>query len=154
PNPVHGLWIGATLASVVAVVQGTIAMSFLNAEPWIGLRRAAGTMLDANAYGAVAAVAGPLAFVSLPQLRIRHLRVWQASALAINWAGAWMSGSRTALLCGAFGTVLLVYEVLRADRRDDAASRDTSSLLAGVAAIVLLLIVAAGAVGPARRIVE
>jgi len=46
PNPVHGLWIGATLASIVAVVQGTIAMSFLNAEPWIGLRRAAGTMLD------------------------------------------------------------------------------------------------------------
>ena len=151
PNPVHGLWIGATVASIVAIVQGTIAMSFLNAEPWIALRRAAGTMLDANAYGAVAAVAGPLAFVSLPQLRIRHLRVWQASALAINWAGAWMSGSRTALLCGVFGTLLLVYELVRSSARDETASRNTWSLLAGVAVVVLVLAIGAGAIGPLER---
>src|SRR4029453_16055095 len=77
PNPVHGLWIGVTFASIVAIIQGTIAMSFLNVEPWIGLRRAAGTMLDANAYGAVAAVAGPLAFVSLPHLVNRPIRALQ-----------------------------------------------------------------------------
>ena len=151
PNPVHGLWIGASLASVVAIVQGTIAMSFLNAEPWIGLRRAAGTMLDANAYGAVAVVAGPLAFVSLPQLRIRHVRVWQAAALAINWAGAWMSGSRTALLCGVFGTLLLAYELVRSSARDETASRNTWSLLAGVAVVVLVLAIGAGAIGPLER---
>jgi hypothetical protein len=68
PNPAHGLWIGSSVASIVAVVQGTIAMPFLNVEPWIGLRRATGTLLDANAYGAVAALTGPLAFVSLPHL--------------------------------------------------------------------------------------
>jgi hypothetical protein len=135
----------------VAIVQGTIAMSFLNAEPWIGLRRAAGTMLDANAYGAVAAVAGPLAFVSLPLLRSRHLRVWQASALAINWAGAWMSGSRTALLCGVFGTLLLAYELVRSSARDENASRNTWSLLAGVAVVVLVLAIGAGAIGPLER---
>ena len=150
-NPVHGLWIGATLASIVAIVQGTMAMSFLNAEPWIGLRRAAGTMLDANAYGAVAAMAGPLAFVSLPQLRIRHLRVWQASALAINWAGAWMSGSRTGLVCGVFGTLLLAYELVRSSARDETASRNTWSLLAGVAVVVLVLAIGAGAIGPLER---
>jgi hypothetical protein len=152
PNPVHGLWIGATLASIVAIVQGTIAMSFLNAEPWIGLRRAAGTMLDANAYGAVAAVAGPLAFVSIPQLLNRHVRALQASALAINWAGAWMSGSRTALLCGVFGTLLLAYELVRSSERDETASRNTWSLLAGVAVVVLVLAVGAGAIGPLERI--
>ena len=150
-NPVHGLWIGATLASVVAIVQGTIAMSFLNAEPWIGLRRAAGTMLDANAYGAVAAVAGPLAFVSLPRLVNRPVRALQASVLAINWAGAWMSGSRTALLCGVFGTLLLAYELVRSTARDDAASRNTWSLLAGVAVVVLVLAIGAGAIGPLER---
>ena len=151
PNPVHGLWIGVTLASIVAIVQGTIAMSFLNAEPWIGLRRAAGTMLDANAYGAVAAVAGPLAFVSLPQLLNRHIRTLQASALAINWAGAWMSGSRTALLCGVFGTLLLAYELVRNSARDETASRHNWSLLAGVAAVVLVLTIGAGAIGPLER---
>jgi hypothetical protein len=151
PNPVHGLWIGATVASIVAIVQGTIAMSFLNAEPWIGLRRAAGTMLDANAYGAVAAVAGPLAFVSLPQLLNRHVRALQASALAINWAGAWMSGSRTALLCGVFGTLLLAYELVRSSARDETASRNTWSLLAGVGVVVLVLAIGAGAIGPLER---
>ena len=151
PNPVHGLWIGVTLASIVAIVQGTVAMSFLNEEPWIGLRRAAGTMLDANAYGAVAAVAGPLAFVSLPRLVNRHVRALQASVLAINWAGAWMSGSRTALLCGVFATLLLAYELVRSSARDEVASRNTWSLLAGVAVVVLVLAIGAGAIGPLER---
>jgi hypothetical protein len=151
PAPVHGLWIGATVASVVAIVQGTIAMSFLNAEPWIGLRRAAGTMLDANAYGAVAAVAGPLAFVSLRQSGSRRVRASRAPALAINWAGAWMSGSRTALLCGVFGTLLLAYELVRSSARDETASRNTCSLLAGVAVVVLVLAIGAGAIGPLER---
>ena len=151
PNPVHGLWTGATIASIVAVVQGTIAMSFLNAEPWIGLRRAAGTMLDANAYGAVAAIAGPLAFVSLRQLGSRRIRALRAPALAINWAGAWMSGSRTALLCGVFGTLLLAYELVRSSARDETASRKTWSLLAGVAVVVVVLAIGAGAIGPLER---
>jgi O-antigen ligase len=139
------------VASIVAVVQGTIAMPFLNVEPWIGLRRATGTLLDANAYGAVAALAGPLAFVSLPQLWRRHVRVAQAAVLAVNWAGAWMSGSRTGLLCGAFGTLLLVYELVRGSARDEAESRNTRSLLAGVGAVVLVLAIGAGAIGPLER---
>ena len=119
---------------------------------WPGLRRAAGTLLDANAYGTIAAFAGPLAFVSIPHLRWRHTRSAQAAALAINWAGAWMSGSRTAFVCGALGTVLLVYELLRASRRTEENARETSSLLAGIAVIVLLLITVAGAIGPFRRV--
>ena len=154
PNPAHGLWLGATFASLVAIYQGTVNMAFLNAGPWIGLRRAAGTLLDANAYGAIAALAGPIAFVSIPYLRLRHPRQLQAAALAINWAGAWMSGSRTGLLCGAVGTLLLVYELLRGGARDESASRDTSSLLAGIAVVVLLFIVGAGAIGPVQRIIE
>jgi hypothetical protein len=152
PNPAYGLLLGATVASMVAVVQGTLDMALLNTQPWIGLRRAAGTLLDANAYGAVAALAGPLAFVSLPHFWRRHGRVAQAAALAINWAGAWMSGSRTALLCGAFGTLLLAYELVRSSARDETASRNTWSLLAGVAVVVLVLAIGAGAIGPLERI--
>jgi hypothetical protein len=151
PNPIHGLSIGATLASIVAVVQGTVAMSFLNVEPWISLRRASGTMLDANAYGVIAAVAGPLAFVSLPQLWKRHVRAAQVAALAINWTGAWMSGSRTALLCGVVGTLLLAYELVRANARDETSSRHAWSLLAAVGVVVLVLAIGAGAIGPLER---
>jgi hypothetical protein len=158
PLAVHGLWIGASIASVVAIYQGTVNIGFLSGGVWPGLRRAAGTLLDANAYGTVAALAGPIAFVSIPSLRIRHTRLAQAAALALNWGGTWMSGSRTALVCGAFGTLLLVYELLRESRiggrREDARVRDTPSLLAGVAVVVLLLAVGAGAIGPLKRLTE
>jgi len=153
PRAVHGLWVGASIASVVAIYQGTVNMAFLSGGIWPGLRRAAGTLLDANAYGSVAAVAGPIAFVSIPYLRIRHTRAAQAAVLALNWAGAWMSGSRTAMVCGAFGTLLLVYELLRAGRRDDSA-RETPSLLAGVVVVVLLVAIGSGAVGPLKRMAE
>ncbi|HEY3159824.1 MAG TPA: O-antigen ligase family protein [Vicinamibacterales bacterium] len=154
-QPVHALWIGATLASLVAIYQGTVDIAFLSGGVWPGLRRAAGTLLDANAYGTVAAFAGPIAFVSIPHLHWRHTRSAQAAALAINWAGAWMSGSRTAFVCGALGTVLLVYELLRASTRSrEADTREASSLLAGIAAIVLLLITVAGAIGPFRRVMS
>ena len=154
PAAVHALWIGATLASLVAIYQGTVNIAFLSGGVWPGLRRAAGTLLDANAYGTVAAFAGPIAFVSIPHLGWRHARAAQAAALAVNWAGAWMSGSRTAFVCGALGTMLLVYELLRAGRRADGDTRETSSLLAGIAVVVLLLITVAGAIGPFRRIVS
>jgi len=153
PRAIHGLWIGASIASLVAIYQGTVNMAFLSGGIWPGLRRAAGTLLDANAYGSVAALAGPIAFVSIPYLRIRHTRVAQAAVLALNWAGAWMSGSRTAVVCGAIGTLLLVYELLRAGRRDDSA-RETPSLLAGVAVVVLILAIGAGAIGPLQRMAE
>jgi hypothetical protein len=156
PEPrtaVAGLLLGATVASLVAIYQGTVNFAFLSGGVWPGLRRAAGTLLDANAYGAVAAFAGPLAFVTIPSLHVRHTRALQALALAINWAGAWMSGSRTAFICGAIGTLLLVYELLRESGREEAEARNTSSLLAGIAAIVLVLIALAGAIGPVRRMV-
>jgi hypothetical protein len=152
PNPVLGLLVGATLASLVAIYQGTVNIAFLSGGVWPGLRRAAGTLLDANAYGIVAAFAGPLAFVSIPSLRLRHTRMTQAAALAINWAGVWMSGSRTAFICGALGTLLLVYELLRSSKRTGEEARDSSSLLAGAVALVLVLIGIAGAIGPFRRI--
>jgi len=151
PEPVKGLLIGATIASLVAIYQGTVNIAFLSGGVWPGLRRAAGTLLDANAYGTVAAIAGPLAFVSIPSFRLRHPRMAQAAALAINWAGAWMSGSRTAFVCGALGTLLLVYELLRTSTRTEGHARDSSPLLAGVVAMVLVLIGVAGAIGPVRR---
>lgn len=154
PHAVHGIWIGASIASLVAIYQGTVSMAFLSGGIWPGLRRAAGTLLDANAYGSVAALAGPIAFVSIPYLGFRHTRVAQAAVLALNWAGAWMSGSRTAMVCGAFGTLLLVYEFLRAGRRDDVSARETPSLLAGVAVVVLILAIGAGAIGPLQRMAE
>jgi hypothetical protein len=152
-QPVLGLLVGATIASIVAIYQGTVDIAFLSGGIWPDLRRAAGTLLDANAFGTIAAFAGPLAFVAIPALHLRHSRTLQAAALAVNWGGAWMSGSRTAFVCGALGTLLLVYALVRTRTRDTEANHHTSSLLAGAAAMVLVLIGVAGAVGPFRRFV-
>ena len=57
--------------SLVATIQGTIDLSFLGSEPWISLKRAPGTLLDANAYGALAAIAAPIVagLRALPQVK-------------------------------------------------------------------------------------
>src|SRR3954452_12200946 len=105
PSVVHGLWIGATLASVVAVYQGAVDLSFLSTANWIAQRRATGTLLDANAYGMCAILAGPMAFVALRATRRKQATTIATLILIVNVIGMWMSGSRTALLAGIAGMI-------------------------------------------------
>ena len=60
---VHALWIGATVASLVAVYQGTVDLGLLSTAFWAARMRATGTMLDANAMGVCAALAAPMRFL-------------------------------------------------------------------------------------------
>ena len=112
PAVVHGLWIGATVSSLVALYQGTVDIEFLSSTEWAARGRVTGMMLGANAYGMVAALAAPLAAVAAASL---PTRAWWfgAGAFAVNWVGVWMSGSRTALLCVLVGTVALVLSAVR-----------------------------------------
>lgn len=112
---IHPLWIGATVSSVIAVLQGTVDLGLLNPEFWATLRRATGTMLDANAYGLCAALAAPLGFLGMRALA-PHAPAAAVTVFAINLAGLWLSGSRTALLSGAIGTAALVVGVWRERR--------------------------------------
>ena len=106
PAVVHGLWIGATVSSLVALYQGTVDLEFLSSAEWAARGRATGMMLDANAYGMVAALAAPLAALAAVSLATRA-RWLGAGAFVINLGGVWMSGSRTALLCVLAGAVAL-----------------------------------------------
>jgi len=112
PAVVHGLWIGATVSSLVALYQGVVDLEFLSSAAWASLGRATGLMLDANAYGMVAALAAPLAAVVTCSLQSR-VRWFCAAGFLINWGGVWMSGSRTALLCALVGTVAFVMNEIR-----------------------------------------
>ena len=112
PPVVHGLWIGATVSSLVALYQGLVDLEFLSSAEWAVEGRATGLMLDANAYGMIAAVAAPLAAVAAGSLPTRAWWIC-ASAFAINWGGVWMSGSRTALLCALAGTLALAISAVR-----------------------------------------
>lgn len=149
PRAVHGLWIGVTLASVVAILQGIVDLGFLNVELWTGEGRASGTMLDANAFGTAAAIAGPVGYLAL-RGESRAKAAGGVIVLAVNWSGVWMSSSRTALLCALIGAVGLAIGILRS-RRDEPA-RHRPLLLAAAAAVAGVVILFAGAIGPLERI--
>ena len=113
PAFVHALWVGATVSSLVALYQGTVDLEFLSSAAWASRGRATGLMLDANAYGVIAALAAPLAALGARVLS-SPLRWYGVAAFVINWGGVWVSGSRTALLCAVAGTVAFaISEVAR-----------------------------------------
>jgi hypothetical protein len=152
PGAGHALWIGTTLASTVAVFQGTIDLTFLNPPFWSALGRATGTMLEANGYGHAAAMAGPVAFVVLRSAR-PHAPAWAWAALAVNWLGLWMSGSRlAALFCGATGAAGLAVALWRSSEPGARGRTIGSAALLATAAMALVL--GGVATGPLRRLAE
>lgn len=151
PSLLHPLWIATTLASLVAIYQGLVDLSLLNTGFWAESRRASATLLDANAYGICAALAGPSAIVALrgvgwPRSGPLITLVW-----AINLAGLWMSGSRVAALCGG---VALVAVGIALWRQAGSAPRRVVAVAAGGAVLVALLVFGSGAVGPAGRLFD
>jgi hypothetical protein len=151
PRAFHALWRGVTVASLVAVYQGWIDLTFLSTAFWANELRAAGTLLDANGYGMLAAMAAPVAAWWLrahPPVAI--------AVFAINAVGLWMSGSRTALVGAVAGMLGLVAATALGRVRGRGAS-DPRRLAAAIVALVLVLgaVFAAGAaIGPVRRITE
>ena len=162
---VHGLWISATLASLVAIYQGTLDLAFLSTLFWASRSRATGTLLDANAMGMCAALAGPIAVLALRQARPHVERdpvarrlyespgVVNAIALlvfVVNIAALWMSGSRAATLCGVIsaGVVAVAVWSSLGPRARRIAPWAGGAVVTLVAAIVLT----SNAIGPARRL--
>ena len=146
PRVLSALWIATTLASLVAIYQGLIDLDALNTGFWANLRRASGLMLDANAYGICAALAGPSALLVLRGPRAGAIG---AAITAINVAGLWMSGSRTAALCGLIALGAAGIAVWRTGTH-----RRMVGIAAASAAIVAIAIVASGASGPLQRLFD
>ena len=146
----QALWVSATAASLVALYQGAIDLGFLSTPFWANERRAAGTLLDANGYGTLAALAAPVAVL---WLKARGRTAAAVTVFMVNAVGLWMSGSRTALVCGLAGTAGLAAALLLRDRRSSRAPR-----VVAIAVAALLLVAGIGvfgsAIGPLRRIAE
>ena len=153
PAVVHGLWIGATISSLVALYQGTVDLEFLNSAAWAARGRATGMMLDANAYGMMAALAAPLAAVAAGSL---SAGAWWlgAGAFAVNWGGVWMSGSRTALLCALVGTVALAIGLVRRLRVRRMVWVSGAGTLAVLMAALALTVTLSRTTGPLERTEE
>jgi hypothetical protein len=153
PAIAHGLWIGATVSSLVALYQGTVDLEFLSSAVWASLGRATGLMLDANAYGMLAALAAPLAAVAACSLQPR-LRWYGAAAFVINWGGVWMSGSRTALLCALAGTVAFAINEVRRRRVRRVVWASAVGALTALLAALVLTVTLSRTTGPLERTEE
>ena len=162
---VHSIWISATLASLVAIYQGTIDLGFLSTPFWASRSRTTGTLLDANAMGMCAALAGPIAVLALRQARsmvkrqqmARPFYEWPGAANAIallvfvvNIAALWMSGSRAATLCGVISSGVVAVTVWSS--LGPRARRIAPWAGGAVVTLVAAIVLTSNAIGPARRL--
>ena len=108
-----GFGAGWVVAGLVAVYQVSVDFEFLNMGHWAYQRRAAGTLMDANPYGLVAAVSGPAIAAAMWPPTVPRRAIAVTAALGLSWFGLWASGSRSALLAGAVATVALGYQLWR-----------------------------------------
>lgn len=133
----------AALGAVLTVYQGFVDPGALSAGRWPELQRAAGSMLDANASGALFA----LWCVGLLALALRLVRYWKVAAAAgslLAAAAVWATGSRTALLAvviGLAGTAIAIWRGL-------ASWRTRGRFVAAVAGGGLLLVATVGWLDP------
>jgi hypothetical protein len=94
------------LSCVVGVYQGFVNVAFLSGHIWPSMQRAAGTLMDANVFGMLAALWGPAFVVLAFRSRGRASRIVALAALSLSWSGVWLSGSRTAMLTAVIGLTL------------------------------------------------
>ena len=153
PLILNGLWMGATVASVVAVLQGTIDLGLLSTPFWEERRRATGLMLDANSYGVCAALAAPIGFLSMRRLAPAAPSA-AAAVFAINMAGMWLSGSRTTLLCGVVGTVALIVGLWRERRVSSAPSTRAAIWIPANLLAVMAVVMLTPAASPIERALD
>ncbi len=123
---------GLLLGAGLAIYQWTVDIEFLSDHQWPYYGRAAGGLLDGNAFGAVlgmwSAAALSFALTSAPARFAGGI-----AATLIVWTGVWATGSRMALLAALVGVSLIAWSGLRGRR----AGSNRKRLAAAMAVIVL-----------------
>jgi hypothetical protein len=146
------LGISAALSCALSCYQAFVDLTFWSSGGWVLLRRASGTLLDANASGMLAAcwMAGFVALAGAWQGRRRVIAAGAGALLA--FAAVWASGSRTALLAAMVGAG---FTLTAAVLQTTPAARRRTGLLVGaaaIAAIVLFSVLPLPTIGPLERL--
>ena len=146
------LGISAALSCALSWYQAFVDLNFWGSGVWALLRRASGTMLDANVSGMVAAfwMGG---FVALAGAWLGRRRMIAAgTGLLLTFVAVWASGSRTALLAAVVGAG---FGLAAAVRQTTPATRRRSGLLiaaSAAAAIALFSVLPLPTIGPLERL--
>lgn len=143
----------AVAACLLGTYQGFVDLEFLSGGNWPSIGRAAGSMVDANSFGMIAAL-WVSAFVALGFQQRGRARAWLAGAAGLlALAGLWASGSRSALIAVLLAAALIVYGVWRALPSRASRLRLLAALVAAAAILAAVVAVAPGqASGPIRRL--
>jgi hypothetical protein len=146
------LGLSAFLACLLGAYQGTIDLEFWTSGNWHVLKRAAGSMLDGNVSGMVAACWAP-AFIALGlQLNVPYRRLAAGAGSGLALVAVWASGSRTALLAALFGVMWVAAVIVR--RLEGPTKRWAIAAAAGcvVVAIVMASALPLRTIGPIERL--
>jgi hypothetical protein len=146
------LGIGAVFSCALSCYQAFVDLTFWSSGGWALLRRASGTLLDANASGMLAAcwMGGFIALAGAWHGRKRAIVAGAGALLA--FAAVWSSGSRTALLAALVGAG---FALTAAVLQTTAAARRRTGLLVGasaIAALVALSVLPLPTIGPIERL--
>jgi hypothetical protein len=133
---------GAAISCGVGFYQGMFDITFLSGHVWPHMRRATGTLMDANAFGAVAALMGPVAVVAIARTKSRWVLPSAALAMLIAIVAVWVSGSRSALAAVMFASVVIGYENWR-----QSSTRDLGVGRRGITAAVVIAVLVVAAAG-------
>jgi hypothetical protein len=128
---------GIVIASGVGAYQGFVDVAFLSGHRWPTLQRAAGTLMDANVFGMLAALWAPAFVVLGLSASRRSSAVLSLMFMFMSWIGVWTSGSRTALLALLAGTAIALTDAVRSVRP----GRARRGLLAGLASAAAIFVV-------------
>lgn len=124
--------IGIILGCLLAAYQSSRDFFFLSYGPWAGSKRAAGSLLDGDAFGALAGFWSSAFVAMVGSLAVPEVVLGGLGVLAA-WAGLWATGSRSALLSGVIGVVFVAWAALRSIRWS------RTSLFGAVVALALLV---------------
>ncbi|MEO8259444.1 MAG: O-antigen ligase family protein [Acidobacteriota bacterium] len=140
------LFAGAAISAAAAVYQSFGHVTFLNPTVYGGLGRAAGTLLDGNAFGVVAAMwLPPIAALALSSISRRTpiflgLSIVWTVVLAAFGRAVWATGSRTGLLTAVVGTTVFILS----SWRSFSPTRTRALIAGGILAAVLTAVAVAG----------
>lgn len=127
------------VACCFAIYQGFFDLAFLNPHLWPHMKRASGTLGDANVLGMVAALWVP-GTVLLARTLPRPWSVLAGSVgVTLAMAAVFTSGSRTALGAAAIAFAVLAFQEFKSWRRPGMPSRLSPKRLAVIGAAALVL---------------
>jgi hypothetical protein len=106
------------LSSLVAIYQLFGDVTFLNRGLWGYIHRARGTFADANPFGVLSAIWGPIIFAVAIERWSGWRRVVGAAALPLSCLAVWASGSRSSLPISAVTLTVIAGSYIRAGRSE------------------------------------